>query len=88
MLYWIETSSNDLVRELLVTGPEGVNAEMETLLAGAVCRSAIWPESGRPMTSTFGLRDRVETRGSDTRVLLWVGEDTADLVWKRIAQPR
>ncbi len=58
----------------------------KTLLAGAVCRSAIWPESGRPMTSTFGLRDRVETRGSDTRVLLWVGEDTADLVWKRIAQ--
>ncbi len=32
--YWIETSSNDLVRELLLTGPRGVAAELETLLAG------------------------------------------------------
>ncbi len=32
--YWIDTSSNDLVRELLVTGPGGVRGELETLLAG------------------------------------------------------
>jgi hypothetical protein len=32
--HWIETSSNDLVRELLLTGPQGVKAELETLLAG------------------------------------------------------
>ncbi len=32
--YWIETSSNDLVRELLLTGPQGVKAELETLLSG------------------------------------------------------
>jgi len=32
--YWIETSSNDLVRELLIAGPRGVRAELETLLAG------------------------------------------------------
>jgi hypothetical protein len=32
--YWIETSSNDLVRELLLTGPQGVKTELETLLAG------------------------------------------------------
>ena len=32
--YWIETSSNDLVRELLLTGPQGVRAGLETLLAG------------------------------------------------------
>jgi hypothetical protein len=32
--YWIDTSSNDLVRELLVTGPGGVRAELEALLAG------------------------------------------------------
>jgi Predicted AAA-ATPase/PD-(D/E)XK nuclease superfamily len=32
--YWIETSSNDLVRELLLTGPAGVRAELEALLAG------------------------------------------------------
>jgi hypothetical protein len=32
--YWIETSSNELVRQLLLTGPQGVNAQLETLLAG------------------------------------------------------
>jgi hypothetical protein len=32
--YWIETSSNELVRELLLTGPRGVEADLETLLAG------------------------------------------------------
>ena len=32
--YWIDTSSNELVRELLLTGPEGVQAGFETLLAG------------------------------------------------------
>jgi hypothetical protein len=32
--YWIETSSNELVRELLLTSPDGVREELETLLAG------------------------------------------------------
>jgi hypothetical protein len=32
--YWVDTSSNDLVRELLVTGPAGVRGELEALLAG------------------------------------------------------
>ncbi len=32
--YWVETSSNDLVRELLLAGPQGAKAELETLLAG------------------------------------------------------
>ncbi len=32
--YWIDTSSNDLVRELLLAGPEGAQAGFETLLAG------------------------------------------------------
>ena len=32
--YWIETSSNELVRELLLTGPKGARADLETLLAG------------------------------------------------------
>jgi hypothetical protein len=32
--YWIETSSNDLVRDLLLMGPEGSHAGFETLLAG------------------------------------------------------
>ncbi len=32
--HWVETSSNELVRELLLTGPRGVQAGFETLLAG------------------------------------------------------
>lgn len=32
--YWIDTSSNDLVRELLLEGPSGVRAELEALLSG------------------------------------------------------
>jgi hypothetical protein len=32
--YWIDTSSNDLVRELLLASPRGVDADLETLLAG------------------------------------------------------
>jgi hypothetical protein len=32
--YWIGTSSNDLVRELLFEGPEGVRAELSALLDG------------------------------------------------------
>jgi hypothetical protein len=32
--YWIATSSNDLVRELLSSGPQGLRAELEALLRG------------------------------------------------------
>ncbi len=32
--YWIQTSSNDLLRELLLTGPAGVREELEVLLSG------------------------------------------------------
>ncbi|MFO0758035.1 MAG: AAA family ATPase [Byssovorax sp.] len=32
--HWIDTSNNDLVRELLLTGPEGVREELEALLQG------------------------------------------------------
>jgi hypothetical protein len=39
--YWIDTSSNDLVRELLLTGPEGVRAELEALLAGGTIEKTI-----------------------------------------------
>ncbi len=39
--YWIETSSNDLVRELLLTGPHGVKAELETLLGGGAVEKRI-----------------------------------------------
>ncbi|MFT3770185.1 MAG: AAA family ATPase [Minicystis sp.] len=39
--YWIDTSSNDLVRELLLTGPAGVNADLEVLLAGGTVEKRI-----------------------------------------------
>lgn len=61
----------------------------KTLLAGAICRGAIWEHSGRPLLPSptiEQLRTRIAERGSSTRVLLWVGEDSADLVWSRIAQ--
>ncbi|MEM9457853.1 MAG: PD-(D/E)XK nuclease domain-containing protein, partial [Myxococcota bacterium] len=34
--YWIATSSNDLVREMLLEGHQGQRAELETLLVGGV----------------------------------------------------
>lgn len=61
----------------------------KTLLAGAICRGALWGRSGRPISPTASidqLRERIAERGSGSRVLLWVGEDSADLVWSRIAQ--
>ena len=39
--YWIETSSNDLVRELLLAGPRGAQAGLETLLAGGALEERI-----------------------------------------------
>ncbi|MBK8256821.1 MAG: AAA family ATPase [Polyangiaceae bacterium] len=47
--YWIETSSNDLVRALLLTGPRGVKAELETLLAGGTV--------DKPIDENIVLRD-------------------------------
>jgi hypothetical protein len=32
--YWVDTSSNDLVRSLLLSGPEGVRVELSALLGG------------------------------------------------------
>jgi hypothetical protein len=39
--YWVETSSNDLVRELLLAGPDGAKVELETLLAGGTVEKRI-----------------------------------------------
>ncbi|MFT3775794.1 MAG: AAA family ATPase [Minicystis sp.] len=47
--YWIDTSSNDLVREQLVSGPEGVQAELEVLLAGGAV--------DKPISENIVLRD-------------------------------
>jgi hypothetical protein len=47
--YWIDTSSNDLVRELLVSGPEGMQAELEALLTGGTV--------DKPIDENIVLRD-------------------------------
>ncbi len=47
--YWIETSGNDLVRSLLLTGPRGVSAELEILLAAGTL--------DKPIDENIVLRD-------------------------------
>ncbi len=39
--HWVDTSSNELVREILLTGPGGVRAELEILLAGGTLEKII-----------------------------------------------
>ena len=63
--YWMDTSSNDLVRELLVTGPEGVNAEMETLLAGGTL--------DKPIDENIVLRDISSRSDAVWSFLLFTG---------------
>jgi hypothetical protein len=47
--YWIATSSNDLVRELLAAGPQGLRAELEELLRGGTV--------DKPIEEHVALRD-------------------------------
>ncbi len=47
--YWAATSSNDLVRELLLTGSRGVEADLEALLAGGTL--------DKPIDESIVLRD-------------------------------
>jgi hypothetical protein len=47
--YWIDTSSNDLVRDLLLGGPGGVRGELESLLAGGTI--------DKPIEENIVLRD-------------------------------
>jgi hypothetical protein len=51
--YWIDTSGNELVRELLLTGPGGVRSELEALLAGGTIE--------KPVEENIILRD-ISTR--------------------------
>jgi len=39
--YWVDTSSNELVRDLLVSGPEGVRVELSALLDGGTVDAPI-----------------------------------------------
>ncbi len=63
--YWIDTSSNDLVRELLLTGPEGVRGELEVLLAGGTI--------DRRIDENIVLRDLSPRSGAVWSFLLFTG---------------
>jgi hypothetical protein len=63
--YWIDTSSNDLVRELLLTGSSGVRGELETLLAGG--------SIDKPIEENMVLRDLSARSGAVWSFLLFTG---------------
>jgi hypothetical protein len=63
--YWIDTSSNDLVRDLLLTGPAGVREELEVLLAGGTIDKRI--------EENIVLRDVAADPGSVWSFLLFTG---------------
>jgi hypothetical protein len=63
--YWIDTSSNDLVRELLLTGPRGAEADLETLLAGGTL--------DKRLDESIALRDVVTRSDALWSFLLFTG---------------
>jgi hypothetical protein len=63
--YWVDTSSNDLVRELLLTGPGGVRVELESLLAGGTV--------DKPIEENIVLRDLSTRSGAVWSLLLFTG---------------
>ncbi|MCA9707997.1 MAG: AAA family ATPase, partial [Myxococcales bacterium] len=85
--YWIATSSNDLVRELLISGPQGLRAELEALLAGGVI--------DKPVEEHIVLRDIEAQPDALWSFLLFSGylrarevyTDALDLRWARLDLP-
>jgi len=65
LAYWIDTSSNDLVRDLLLTGPDGVKAELEVLLAGGTI--------DKPIDENIVLRDIAGRSDAVWSFLLFTG---------------
>ncbi len=63
--YWIDTSSNDLVRELLLGGPKGVREEVEQLLAGGTI--------DKPIDENIVLRDVSSRSDAVWSFLLFTG---------------
>ena len=63
--FWIDTSSNDLVREVLLQSPRGVRAEFETLLAGGTIE--------RMVDENIVLRDLGAEDGAVWAFLLFTG---------------
>jgi hypothetical protein len=84
--YWIETSSNDLVRELLLSGSRGVAAELETLIAGGTL--------DKRLDESIVLRDIASRSDAVWSFLLFTGYLKAVLVahvegrqWGKLAVP-
>ncbi|MCX4246308.1 AAA family ATPase [Paraliomyxa miuraensis] len=85
--YWIATSSNDLVRELLISGPQGLRAELETLLTGGVI--------DKPIEEHVVLRDIETTPDAVWGFLLFSGylraretyTDASRTLWARLDVP-
>ncbi|MEM9457707.1 MAG: AAA family ATPase [Myxococcota bacterium] len=85
--YWIATSSNDLVRQLLSTGPLGLRTELETLLRGDTV--------DKPVEEHIVLRDLDTKPDAVWSFLLLSGylrarelyTDDRDLQWGRLDLP-
>ncbi|MCX4239667.1 AAA family ATPase [Paraliomyxa miuraensis] len=85
--YWITTSSNELVYDLLATGPRGLRTELEMLLAGGTV--------DKPIDEHIVLRE-IETKPDAVwSFLLFTGylrarelyTDALDLQWARLDLP-
>jgi hypothetical protein len=63
--YWIDTSGNELVRELLLTGTGGIKLELEALLAGGTI--------DKPIEENIVLRDIHESEDAVWSFLLFTG---------------
>ena len=63
--YWIDTSSNELVRELLLTGRRGVEADLEALLTGG--------SLDKPIDESIVLRDVASHSDALWSFLLFTG---------------
>jgi len=85
--YWIATSSNDLVRELMTSGPHGLRAELETLLGGGMI--------DEPIDEHIVLRDLETKPDALWSLLLFSGylrarelyTDALDQQWARLDLP-
>jgi len=85
--YWIATSSNELVRVLLSSGPEGLRAELETLLRGGTV--------DKPIDEHIVLRDIEHEPDAVWSFLLFSGylrarelfTDTSHTQWARLDLP-
>lgn len=85
--YWIATSSNDLVRALLSAGPQGLRAELETLLSGGTI--------DKPIEEHIVLRDIEHEPDAVWSFLLFSGylrarelfTDASHIQWARLDLP-